>query len=321
MRWERKTTKTQNNEDMKLIRNYSRSALREEQVYIFPVTLCDNEIDRDFEMFPAESLEKLKELFLGRTGIFDHSMKASGQSARIFKTWVEADNSRLTSRGEPYTALKAKAYMVRTDENRALIDEIDAGIKKEVSVGCAVGKTVCSVCGKDMKSRECEHVKGKTYAGKLCYGILTQPTDAYEWSFVAVPSQREAGVTKSFQAVREEDKTDIIETVKSASCEVLLTKSQAQALAGYIRELEIYEQEAKAYRNSLVGAIEKLCLLVLPKVNVRLFTKGLSSLPVEKLETLKSGLERQAQGIVPPTVQLRHENTQKSAANNDAFKI
>lgn len=320
MRWERKATKTQTNEDMKLIGNYTRSALREEQVYIFPVTLCDNEIDRDFEVFPAESLETLKTLFLGRTGIFDHSMKASGQSARIFKTWVETDNSRLTSRGEPYTALKAKAYMVRTDENRALIDEIDAGIKKEVSVGCAVGKTICSICGKDMKSRECEHLKGKTYAGKLCYGILTQPTDAYEWSFVAVPSQREAGVTKSF-TVREENKTEILETVKAASGEIRLSKSQAQALADYIRELETYEQEAKSYRNSLVGAIEKLCLLVLPKVNVGLFTKGLSSLPVEKLETLKSGLERQAQGLVPPMVQLKHENTRKNAPSNDAFKI
>lgn len=305
---------------MKLIGNYTRSALREEQVYIFPVTLCDNEIDRDFEVFPVESLETLKTLFLGRTGIFDHSMKASGQSARIFKTWVETDNSRLTSRGEPYTALKAKAYMVRTDENRALIDEIDAGIKKEVSVGCAVGKTICSVCGKDMKSRECEHSKGKTYAGKLCYGILTQPTDAYEWSFVAVPSQREAGVTKSF-TVREENKTELIKTVKAASGEIRLSKSQAQALADYIRELETYEQEAKSYRNSLVGAIEKLCLLVLPKVNVGLFTKGFASLPVEKLETLKSGLERQAQGLVPPTVQLRHENARKNASDNDAFRI
>ncbi|MGN1195510.1 MAG: hypothetical protein ACI4SB_08500 [Acutalibacteraceae bacterium] len=305
---------------MKLINNYSRCVLKEEQVYIFPVTLCDNEVDRDFEKFSVDALEKLKRMFLGRTGIFDHSMKASGQSARIFKTWVETDDGRLTSQGEPYTALKAKAYMVRTDENKALIDEIDAGIKKEVSVGCSVKKTVCSICGKDMKTRECEHIKGRTYSGKLCYGILSQPTDAYEWSFVAVPSQREAGVTKSF-IIKEEENTDIIETVKSASGEILISKSQAQEIAKYISELEQYEHEAKAYRNSLVSGIEKLCMLVLPKVNVKLFTKGLDCLSVEKLETLKSGLQQQADNLIPPAVQLKHENTQKSTSNNDAFKI
>lgn len=305
---------------MKLINNYSRSVLKQEQVYIFPVTLCDNEVDRDFEKFSVESLTTLAKLFLGRTGIFDHSMKASGQSARIFRTWVETDSGRLTTQGEPYTALKAKAYMVRTAENKALIDEIDAGIKKEVSVGCSVRKTVCSVCGKDMKTRECEHVKGRMYSGKLCYGILSQPTDAYEWSFVAVPSQREAGVTKSF-IKKEEGNTDILELVKSATGEILISKSQAQQLAEYISRLEEYEHEAKAYRNGLVSEIEKLCMLVLPKVNVKLFTKGFDCLSVEKLETLRSGLRHQADKLIPPAVQLRHENTQKKPSDNDAFKI
>ena len=320
MRSEETRTKTQINDELKLINNYSRSVLREEQVYIFPVTLCDNEVDRDFEKFTVDSLEKLKKLFLGRTGIFDHSMKASGQNARIFKTWVETDENKRNSQNEPYTALKAKAYMVRTAENKALIDEIDAGIKKEVSVGCSVKKTVCSICGKDMKRRECEHIKGKTYSGKLCYGILSEPADAYEWSFVAVPSQRAAGVTKSF-IKKEEEKTDIIETIKSASEEIVISKSQAQEISQYILRLEEYEQEAKAYRKSLVSGIERLCMLVLPKVNVKLFTKGLDCLSVEKLETLKSGLEKQADKLIPPTVQLRHENTQKTTSDNDAFKI
>ena len=37
-----------------------------------------------------------------------------------------------------------------------------------------------------------------SYGGKLCYFTLKAPTDAYEWSFVAVPAQRKAGVMKSF---------------------------------------------------------------------------------------------------------------------------
>ena len=33
---------------------------------------------------------------------------------------------------------------------------------------------------------------------KRCHVVLSDVTDAYEWSFVAVPAQREAGVTKQF---------------------------------------------------------------------------------------------------------------------------
>jgi hypothetical protein len=36
------------------------------------------------------------------------------------------------------------------------------------------------------------------YGGKICHTVLDGITDAYEWSFVAVPAQRNAGVTKKF---------------------------------------------------------------------------------------------------------------------------
>ncbi len=40
-------------------------------------------------------------------------------------------------------------------------------------------------------------MKGQVYDGKLCFMELREPADAYEWSFVAVPAQRKAGVIKS----------------------------------------------------------------------------------------------------------------------------
>ena len=81
-----------------------------------------------------------------------------------------------------------------TEKNAELIAEIEGGIKKEVSVGCAVEKVVCSICGQELG--QCGHEKGKQYHGKLCFGELTGATDAYEWSFVAVPAQKNAGVMK-----------------------------------------------------------------------------------------------------------------------------
>ena len=77
-----------------------------------------------------------------------------------------------------------------SEKNKDIILELDSGIKKEVSVGCSMGKSVCSICGSDFKS--CSHIKGKGYGGKLCYAVLSKPKDAYEWSFVAVPAQRSA---------------------------------------------------------------------------------------------------------------------------------
>ena len=182
-----------------MINTFTRRPLTEEEVYVFPVILCDNEVDRDGERFSDEALEKLCRLFVGRTGIFDHKPDAGNQNARIFHTELVSDPERITKAGEPYKYLKAQAYMVRTDENRNLIAEIDGGIKKEVSISCTAAERKCSVCG----GESCAHIRGKYYGGKLCHTVLGGITDAYEWSFVAVPAQVNAGVTKRFSEEAE----------------------------------------------------------------------------------------------------------------------
>lgn len=180
------------------INRFTRREFAEEELYTFSVILCDNEIDRDGERFSDGALEKLKTLFVGKTGIFDHNPSTSNQNARIFDTEIITDTGRTTKNGEPYKYLKATAYMVRTGENKNLISEIEAGIKKEVSISCTAKKKICSVCGNDKTAGSCVHVKGKEYNGKICHVVLDDITDAYEWSFVAVPAQVNAGVTKKF---------------------------------------------------------------------------------------------------------------------------
>ena len=94
-----------------------------------------------------EALHTLSQLFLGKTGIFDHNMKTGNQAARIYDTAMETMEGKRTSFGEPYTRLVAKAYLPRCEKNTDLIMEIESGMKKEVSVGCAVAERICSVCG------------------------------------------------------------------------------------------------------------------------------------------------------------------------------
>jgi len=193
-------------EELELIGQFARKKLSRDELYTFSLILCDNEIDRDNEKFTVSALQTLAKLFVGKTGIFDHNMKSKDQSARIYSAEVLTDDTRKTADGDVYTYIKAKAYMVRTEKNKDLITEIDAGIKKETSVGCCVRDISCSICGKNIKTEGCEHQKGKSYGGRVCCYLLSEPTDAYEWSFVAVPAQKNAGVIKSFDPNRENEK-------------------------------------------------------------------------------------------------------------------
>lgn len=188
---------TVTDEELALINKHTIKALSADEVFVFKVALCDNEIDRDFEIFPRESLIKFAELFDGKTMISDHQWKTGNQCARIYKTEV-VDGAGTTKDSEIYCQLVAHCYMLKNDSNANLIADINAGIKKEVSVGFRIGKAICSICGVDNRKAYCEHWNGREYEGKLCYFRLKEPKDAYEVSFVAVPAQPKAGIVKAY---------------------------------------------------------------------------------------------------------------------------
>lgn len=176
--------------DMSLINAQAMVELTAEQVFVFRCEACNDQVDRDFERFPPETLTVLAKMFVGRTVICDHRWSAANQQARIFATAVEQRDG--------VTALMVSCYMLRNDSTKDAIAAIEGGILREVSVGCAMGRVVCSICGKD--AYECEHLKGRSYDGQLCVYELYDPVDAYELSFVAVPAQPRAGVTKNHNA-------------------------------------------------------------------------------------------------------------------------
>jgi len=305
-------------QELEQINQYTRKAVTQDDVYLFTLTLCDNEIDRDFERFTPAALEQLAALFRGKTGLFDHSCKSEQQAARVFATWVETDKSRVTSAGEPYTCLKARAYMIRTKENEALIAEIEGGIKKEVSVGCAMGSLCCSVCGADRRTAGCEHSKGHIYNGQLCHDVLSDARDAYEWSFVAVPAQREAGVTKAF--LKEEPmKPDMLETVKAANTGLSLSQPQLQQLQKEIAQLEQAGAEAAAYRAKLLSEIGRGVMLALPQIDKQLFLDGCKTMPAPALERLCGSLQKQTKDLQRRPQLLA--KTEQNPTDNQAFCI
>lgn len=188
-------------DEMKEINKYTLTPLSAEEVFTFKTILCDNEVDRQYEHFTVKSLHDMARLYKGRTVIKDHCASADNQVARIYATEV-VDTGKQLKNGEPYQQLVAKCYMVRTESNSDLIKEIQGGIKKEGSVGFRPETSICSICGTDNTKNYCRHFAGRSYekegGSQVCTFKLDGVKDAYEFSLVAIPAQRRAGVSKSY---------------------------------------------------------------------------------------------------------------------------
>jgi len=295
--------------DIEKINRFTKTHFDADSLYIFSVVLCNNDIDRDYEKFSVEALNQLAEMFIGKTGISDHSMKSSDQKARIFDTWVEKLEGRKTADGEDYYQLKAKAYMVKSQENMPLITEIDAGIKKEVSVSCSMGKSICSVCNADKKSSVCEHISGRLYGSKTAFTILSDAKDAYEFSFVAVPAQREAGVTKSFHSSKENaDMTDIIKSLRSCKEETVLTKAQADFIADYIENLTEDANLGKEYKKNLSAEVVRLCAVSMPEMDLKTFQGVAQVMTTKELLSFKKAFTK-SKGANEAKLQLKPDSS------------
>ena len=316
-------TGTPDEEALELISRFARKTPDADKIYTFSVILCDNEIDRDNERFSVESLETLKNMFVGVTGIFDHSMKSSDQTARIYKTELVRDGSKTTLAGEAYTCLKAWCYMLRTEKNQELISEIDGGIKKEVSISCSVDSKICSVCGNDIRSRDCNH----TIRDKSCHIILTNPTDAYEWSFVAVPAQRNAGVAKSMKkkgadtiVCTSEIPEEIMKSALDAKGNVTLSPVQIKAFNDYIENMKSDAELGRTGRNEAEKEIIALSAFTLPDADTEMMCNIMKKLSGEEVVMLRKALGDRAEKLAVYTGTLSTDKT-KSFNDNSQFRI
>nr|MBQ8244528.1 hypothetical protein [Oscillospiraceae bacterium] len=240
--------------------------------------LCDDQVDRDNERFATAALPGLAKLFIGKTGIVDHRWSAENQVARIFGTQV------VTEGGISY--IKAWAYIRRGGANDEIIADIEAGIKKEVSVGCAMGMAACSVCGSEYGT--CGHCKGETYDGQVCCAILKEPMDAYEFSFVAVPAQRDAGVLKGMGG-------------RSRCLKELAEEFGAQA---EYRTLFKQAELGKQYRKELEDELVRLGLALELGVQEPVLRSVARTAAAEDLMALKAALEEKLNQLLPVVTQL-----------------
>ena len=234
-------------------------------------------MDRDYERFDTEALEGLAKLFVGKSGIVDHKWSAGGQLARIFGTEVVKE--------EGVSYLKAWAYIRRGGQGDEWIADIEAGIKKEVSIGCSMGRAVCSICGGEYGS--CGHRKGEYYEGQLCCAILREPVDAYEFSFVAVPAQRDAGVLKGMG--------------RRLSLKELAEEFGAQE---EYRGLFKLSQLGQRYQKQLSDEVVRLCLMLELKLPAPVLRGAVEKLAGNELAQLRDALRERAAEKYPVQLQL-----------------
>ena len=301
-----------NDEIMAKINVYTRKELTSDEVYAFPIILCDNDVDRDYERFSVKSLEALAELFIGKTGIFDHNPKGENQTARIFDAEVKIDKSKKTVNGEDYTYLLAKAYMLKNQKTQDLVSEIEAGIKKEVSISCKIDSEICSVCGADKRIKPCAHIKGRTYGNKVCHTVLERPSDAYEWSFVAIPAQPNAGVSKSFSDSFDDDCLEVRKKTVCKSKDVLL------------KELKQKDDMISMLYDELRRDVISMKYLCDPLTVRKDFEKSIFELDCEKLLDLKKTLfeKTQNRSLFTPQLWTKKDSLySQSKQKNNQFKL
>jgi hypothetical protein len=238
-------------EELKKINKFSLEPLKAEDVFVFKMSMCDNETDdRNYEPFNLQSLKDMKKLYVGKTVIKDHSRRSDNQVARVYDTELVYEDGKLTKAGEPFARLVAKCYMIKTASNADLIADIKAGIKKEVSTSCRPKKAICSICGVDNMKTYCSHYWGKEYekadgSKATCYFTLDGVKEAYEVSFVAVPAQPRAGTTKNYGGAPEKPENAPDNEVKETNNEKDLEANLK------IRALEsfIFSQKEEDFKN------------------------------------------------------------------------
>jgi hypothetical protein len=262
---------------LEAINGQAKGKLTAEQVYVFSLRLCDDQVDRDGERFDTAALPQLSKLFVGKTGIVDHKWSSDCQVARIFAAEVV--------REERVSYIKAWAYIRRGGHADEVIADIEAGIKKEVSVGCAMGRAVCSVCGNEYGT--CGHVKGESYDGEVCCAVLKEPMDAYEFSFVAVPAQRNAGVLKALGSRR-------------------CLKELAEEFGAQAEYRTLYKQAqlGLAYQKLLGDEVVRLCLSLGLGIEEPVLRSIVSKVGAEDLVKMKAALQQRMEEMYPVKCQL-----------------
>lgn len=228
-----KSSGTPDETQLQAIRQYTLRDFEPEELMVREFVLCHNCIDRDNEVFDEGLLADFERTLPGKGVHIRHPGAWDGDSGpgegRVFgarRERMTLDAARTLLR-EPTLNLPpdrteaelvfASAYFVRTDENRALLMKLDAGIAGDVSVGFAHSgsEMVRDTEGREMRTRR-----------------WRAPGEAQEMSLVWLGAQPGARAVKNAPAysTHEDEDMELKEQLTKAQTRVTELETETAGL-------------------------------------------------------------------------------------------
>lgn len=144
-------------------------------VYVFECVLSDNRRDRDGDLVSTAALIQLGELLKNSTGLIEHEWNSDSAIGRIIDTEIEVHEDEQNEIGEPYAQLIGLCYILK---NTDLYEKVLAGVVEGISIAFTTAR----------QSRRDD----------IDTNVIEEISDAYEWSLVAVPANKSAGIRHKF---------------------------------------------------------------------------------------------------------------------------
>jgi len=175
-------------DDMKIVQRYALKELQPEEVAVFRMNLCNDQIDRHESRFPVKELRTINRLVVGKPTMVNHDMHSLPRG-RFFRSQLTtgATTTHAATKATDVTFVQPDTYMLRTPGNDEFIRHIEAGIYSGTSIGFEFEYPECSICNEDF--RGCPHWPGQEYEGERCHYIMHDVVDVFEGSIVPLGSQ------------------------------------------------------------------------------------------------------------------------------------
>lgn len=161
---------------------------KQEDLYVFEFTLCNNLLDSCFNKFSVDALQRICDKCIGSTGYIKIPNDTTTYTARIFHVLIHKKDRYVI----------AYAYIVRTNASQKAIDFIEELMSKQEDSVCISifgngDKCICNIC----------NANNIDPSGFQCERTTCAMLDFYGWSITEKETQNKINDKDSVEPVTE----------------------------------------------------------------------------------------------------------------------
>lgn len=226
---------------LRKINALTNSNVNQAMLFVYPIRISDNLKDRHGDVFSIQALKQIAKDFIGKSGVKEHNVLLENQHSRVFDSEVIVDENEITPLGEPYTYVKLYAYMLRTEANRDLMMNIEAGIYNDVSIGVEVNEDDEEII--DYGDEKANLIKGIN--------------EIQEFSFVAIGAQPKAKVLAKTLTGRGNEVMDYKKAVLKLKGLANTDDTAIEVIDTHVREMELKHMKETSELENKCKTLEK----------------------------------------------------------------